>query len=174
MTDINSKLESFNNGKLIDVVKNYKQYGYDNDLRNIAIGILEKRGINKEQLKLTGNFENHSYESAEGIQKSYSRNSKIAFIFYGIVLISSILVSVFARNSEILASIILIINWIALISYFVFLIKSFMNQSEFYKTIGKENDSSGILIYLLLGLPFYIFTYFYFRNQMNDEMKMIK
>jgi len=174
MTDINSKLESFDNGKLIDIVKNYKQYGYDNDLRNIAIGILGKRGIDKEQLKLSGNFENHSYESAKGIHKSFSRNSKITFILYGIVLISNILVSVLARNSEILASIILIINWIALISYFVFLIKSFMNQSEFYKAIGKENDSSGILIYVFLGLPFYVLTYFYFRNQMNDEMKMIK
>lgn len=64
MTNINSKLESFNDGKLIDIVKNYKQYGYDNDLRNIALGILEKRGINKEQLELSGNFENHSYKSA--------------------------------------------------------------------------------------------------------------
>lgn len=174
MTDINSKLESFDKEKLIDVVKNYKQYGYDNDLRNIAIDILEKRGIDKQELKLTGNFENHSYESAEGIHKSFSRNSKIAFILYVIVLVSNILLSVFALSSEILASIILIINWIALISYFVFLIKSFMNQSEFYKVIGKENDSSGVLIYVFLGVPFYIFTYFFFRNQMNDEMKMIK
>ncbi|MBL4604928.1 MAG: hypothetical protein JKY02_04490, partial [Flavobacteriaceae bacterium] len=54
MTDINSKLESFDNEKLIDIVKNYQQYGYDNDLRNIAIRILEKRGIDKEQLKLSG------------------------------------------------------------------------------------------------------------------------
>ncbi|WP_245662346.1 hypothetical protein, partial [Tenacibaculum soleae] len=89
MTNINSKLESFENGKLIDIVKNYKQYGYDNDLRNIAVGILEKRGINKEQLELTGNFENHSYESAKGIHKLFSWNSKIAFILYGIVLITN-------------------------------------------------------------------------------------
>jgi hypothetical protein len=174
MTDINSKLESFHNEKLIDIVKNYQQYGYDDDLRNITIGILEKRGIDKEQLKLSGNFENHSYESAKRIHKSFNLNSKITFILYGIVLISNILVSIFNQNSEILASIILIINWIALISYFVFLIKSFINQNEFYKAIGKENNSNSILIYIFLGLPFYIFTYFYFRNQMNDEMKMIK
>jgi len=174
MTDINSKLESFDNGKLIDVVKNYRQYGYDDKLRNIAIEILDKRGINKEELKLTGNLKNETYESAKRIHKSYQRNSKIAFILYGIVLISNIFVSVFARNSEILASIILIINWIALISYLVFIIKSFMNQNEFYKATGKENNSSSILIYIFLGLPFYMFTYFYFRNQMNDEMKLIK
>ena len=174
MTNINSKLESFDNGKLIDIVKNYKQYGYDNDLRNIALGILEKRGINKEQLELSGNFENHSYESAKGIQKLFSRNSKIAFILYGIVLISNILVSVFSRNSELLASIVLIINWISILLYFVFLIKSFINQNEFYRELGKKNDSISILIYIFLGLPFYIFTYFYFRNKMKDEMKMIK
>lgn len=174
MTNINSKLESFENGKLIDIVKNYKQYGYDNDLRNIAIGILEKRGINKEQLELSGNFENCSYKSAKEIHKLFSRNSKIAFILYGIVLITNILVSVFARNSELLESITLVINWISILLYFVFLIKSFMNQNEFYRAIGKKNDSSSILIYAFLGLPFYIFTYFYFRNKMNDELKMVK
>tara|TARA_B100000809_G_scaffold261328_1_gene310001 strand:+ start:85 stop:609 length:525 start_codon:yes stop_codon:yes gene_type:complete len=174
MTNIDTKLESFDNGKLIDIVKNYKQYGYDNDLRSIALGILEKRGINKDQLELSGNFENHSYESAKGKYKLFSRNSKIAFILYGIVLISNILVSVFARNSELLASIILIINWISIILYFVFLIKSFINQNDFYKEIGKKNDSNNILIYVFLGLPFYVFTYFYFRNQMNEELKMIK
>jgi len=174
MADINSKLEAFDNRKLIDIVKNYKQYGYDNNLRNIALGILEKRGIDKEHLKLSGNYENHSHKFAKEIHTTFSRNSKIAFILYGIVLISNILTSFFIRNSEILASIMLIINWIALISYFVFLIKSFMNQNDFYKAIGKENDSSGIIIYIFAGLPFYIFTYFYFRGQMNDEIKMIK
>lgn len=174
MKNINSKLESFENGKLIDIVKNYKQYGYDNDLRNIAIGILEKRGINKEQLELSGNFENYSYKSAKAIHKLFSRNSKIAFILYGIVLITNILVSVFARNSELLESITLVINWISILLYFVFLIKSFLNQNEFYRAIGKKNDSNSILIYAFLGLPFYIFTYFYFRNQMNDELKMVK
>jgi len=174
MTDIYSKLDSFDNGKLIDVVKNYKQYGYDNELRNIAIEILEKRGINKEQLKLTGNFENAAYESAKGIHSSFSRNSKIAFVLYGIVLISNILVSVFARNSEELALIILILNWIALISYIVFIIKSFINQNDFYAAIGKYNDSSSVLIYFFIGMSFYIFAYFYFKNQMNDEMKLIK
>ena len=171
---INSKLESFENGKLIDIVKNYKQYGYDNDLRNFALGILEKRGINKEQLELSGNFENYSYKSAIGIHKSFSRNSKIAFILYGIVLITNILVVVFEQNSEILSSITLIINWISLLLYFIFLIKSFINQNEFYRKIRKKNDSSNILIFVFLGLPFYIFTYFYFRNQMNEELKMVK
>ena len=174
MKDINSKLESFENGKLIDIVKNYKQYGYDNDLRNIALGILGKRGINKEQLELSGNFENHTYESAKVIHKLFSRNSKIAFILYGIVLITNILVSVFAQNSELLASITLIINWISILLYLVFIIKSFMNQNEFYRELGKKDDSSSILIYVFLGLPFYIFTYFYFRNQMKEEMKMVK
>ncbi len=173
MTDINTKLESFDNTKLIDIVKNYKQYGYDEGLRNIAIEILDKRGIDKEHLKLSGNFENQSYESAQRMYKSFSLNSKLAFILYIIALISNILILTLSGNSSVLTSTILIINWTALIAYFIFLIQSFMNQNRFYKIIGKESDSNGILIYVFLGLPFYIFTYFYFRNQMNEEMKTI-
>ena len=174
MTDKTSRLKSLNNKKLIDVVKNYRQYGYDDNLRDAAIIILDERGIDKELLKLTGNFENTTYDSAERLYKVFRRNSKIAFILYVIILITNIFVSIPARNSEILSLITIIINWSALLGYFVFLIKTFINQSSFFKTIGKDFDSSGALMYLFLGMPFYILMYFYFRNQMNIEMKLIK
>ena len=35
------KLEHLDTGKLIDIVKNYKQYKYDDDLRNEVIGPLQ-------------------------------------------------------------------------------------------------------------------------------------
>ena len=174
MTNITFKLESFENEKLIDIVKNYKQYGYDNDLRSIALGVLEKRGITKEQLKLSGNFENHSYETAIGIHKSFNRNSKIAFILYGIFLLTNIFVSAFLYKSEKFTTLILILNWTAILLYLVFLGKSFFNQNEFYKEVGKKNDSTNILIYIFLGLPLYFLTFFYFRNQMKEELKKIK
>ena len=35
-------LNKFDNDKLIDVVKNYKRYGYDDELRDYAINLLER------------------------------------------------------------------------------------------------------------------------------------
>ena len=58
MSDKIEKLKSLDNDKLIDVVKNYRQYGYSNELRTAAIEILDSRGIDQEKLKLTGNFDN--------------------------------------------------------------------------------------------------------------------
>lgn len=39
-------LNKFDNDKLIDVVKNYKRYGYDDELRDYAINLLGERGWN--------------------------------------------------------------------------------------------------------------------------------
>ncbi|SNR60289.1 hypothetical protein SAMN06265371_106186 [Lutibacter agarilyticus] len=76
MTDKIERLKSFDSEKLIDIVKNYRQYGYDENLRNDTLEILKKRGIDKEQLILTGNYKNQNYDSAKDIYESFNRNSK--------------------------------------------------------------------------------------------------
>jgi hypothetical protein len=174
MTNNTERLNKLDDNKLIDVVKNYRQYGYDDELRTTAISILNDRGITKEQLQLTGDFENKTYDYAQELFSSFGKNSKIAFVLYGILLLTNILVPILAYNSETLGLFTLILNWVALIGFIVFLIKSFMNQNQFYKAINKDYGTEGALLYLFLGMPFYIFMYFYFRNQMKEKMKEIK
>lgn len=72
MTDKIERLKKLDTDKLIDVVKNYRQYGYDENLRNSAISLMENRRITKEQLKLTGNFVNRTYAFADELYKSFS------------------------------------------------------------------------------------------------------
>ena len=50
MADLMTTLKTLDNSKLIDVVKNYKQYGYDEETRNSAISILEERGVSIQDL----------------------------------------------------------------------------------------------------------------------------
>ncbi len=168
------KLKKLDTNKLIDVVKNYRQYGYDENLRASAFSILEDRGITKEDLQLTGNLENRTYDLADDLYKSFSQNSKIAFILYGILLLTNILIPILSRDSDTLGLITLIINIGSLIFYFIFLIKSFLNQNQFYKAIGKDYGTEGVLLYLFIGMPFYIIMYFYFRNQMKEKMQEVK
>ena len=174
MTNNAEKLNKLNDSKLIDVVKNYRQYGYDDELRASAISILNDRGITKEQLQLTGDFENKTYDFAQELYNSFEKNSKIAFVLYGILLLTNILIPILASNSDSLGLFTLILNWVSLIGFIVFLIKSFMNQNQFYKLINKDYGAEGALLYLFLGMPFYIFMYFYFRNQMKEKMEEIK
>ena len=174
MTDKIERLKKLDTDKLIDVVKNYRQYGYEENLRNSAISLLEERGITKEQLELTGNFVNRTYDFAGELYKSFSQNSKIAFILYGIVVLSNILFPLLLTNSETLGLVAVIFKIVAYILYFVFLIKSFLNQSQFYKAVGQDYGREGGLLYLFLGMPFYIFMFYYFRNQMKEKMTEIK
>ncbi|GAA4301297.1 hypothetical protein [Aestuariibaculum suncheonense] len=174
MTDYTNRLQNLTTEKLIDVVKNYRQYGYDEELRNSAISLLEHRGISREELKLTGNFQNKTYDFAHNLYTSFRRNSKIAFVLYIVILLNNILIPVLSHNSEILSDLMLIANFAIVIGYFVFLIKSFFNQNQFYKSINQDYGTEGALMYFLLGMPFYFIMFFYFRNQMKEKMKEIK
>ena len=52
-------LKRFDNDKLIDVVKNYKRYGYDDEIRDYAINLLKERGWSVEDfenIRLLGKF----------------------------------------------------------------------------------------------------------------------
>lgn len=167
------RLNNLNNEKLIDVVKNYRQYGYTNELRKSAISILEERGIHKEQLQLTGKFENTTYNKAKEIYTSFHRNSKITFTFYTILLVLNILAPILLTNIEYPLTIITVLGWTSIILYFIFLLKSFINHHQFYKLIDKNSETESIFIYVFLGMPFYIFMHFYFRKKMKEEINEI-
>lgn len=174
MTDYTARLQNLSDEKLIDVVKNYRQYGYDDNMRTSALSLLENRGITKEQLELTGNYENRTFDYAGRLYNTYNRNSKIAFVLYLIILINNILIPVLSQNSNPLFYSVLMANFLIVIGYFVFLIKSFLNQNQFYKSINQDYGSEGAVMYFFLGIPFYFLMFFYFRNQMKEKMKEIK
>jgi len=174
MTEYSERLKNLDDKKLIDVVKNYRQYGYDENMRATAISILDTRGITKEQLEITGNFDNKTYDYATEFYNSFSKNSKIAFILFVFILMTSFLIPIIAVSSETMATLISLAYWIILIVYFVFLIKSFLDQNRFYKTLNQDYGTEGALMYFFLGMPFYIFMYFYFRKQMKEKMREIK
>lgn len=168
MSDQKEKIKKLDNNRLIDVVKNYKQYGYNVELRDIALETLKERGVSEMELKLTGNYENQDYNKAERVYKSFEKSSKIAFILYGIVFILNLL-EVFYYQLTFIP----LLSWICLLLYFVFIIQSFIAQNSYYKLIGKVYGSGGLIMYLFLGMPFYFFMYFYFRKQMREELKQL-
>lgn len=167
------RLNNLDNEKLIDIVKNYRQYGYTKELREQAILRLNKRGIHKKELQLKGEFENETYNTIHELYTSFRKNSKITFILYSILLIVHILIPVFFRNIESLIIMTIILSWIVLMLFFLFLIKTFINQHQFYKFIGKNREVENIFVYLFLGMPLYIVMYFYFIKKMKEEMNEI-
>jgi len=171
--EIDEKLKSFDYNKLIDIVKNYRQYGYGDDIRNIAINILKSRGVDLNTIKLRGDLINKTYEDAKQEFKSFENFSKIAFILYGLMLILKIFTSISIDN-DVLQIAFEILFWISFIGFFIFLIKSFLSQSNYYKMIGKKESQLSPGLYFTVGLIIYIVMYFVFRKQMRDEINEIR
>lgn len=51
---------------------------------------------------------------------------------------------------------------------------SFVDFDKFYKAVDKSKGADSIIVFLILGFVFYFFTYFYFKNKMSEQMKMIQ
>lgn len=170
-TELQQRLKRLDSEKLIDVVKNYKQYGYPMDVRNYAFTLLEERGISHSDLALTGNLENRTYDFANDLLSSFNKNSKLAFVFYGILLAAKVISIWFSPETSFTDTTLVVAFSLAALLYFIFLLKSFLNQSDFYKATGDQYGSDGALVYLLLGLPFYFIMFFVFQNQMKERMK---
>ena len=174
MNDIEEKLKSFDNDKLIDIVKNYRQYGYSNEIRNIAIETLESRGLDKDVLKLSDNLNNKSYDDAESYFQLFESSSKKAFISYVLILLIRAIFPIMKNSSESIQLILVISFWLILILYIIFLIKSFTNQSKYYTTINKKDSQLNAGLYFTVGAAFYFVMYFVFRKQMKEDINLIR
>ena len=137
-------LNKFDNDKLIDVVKNYKRYGYDDELRDYAINLLGERGWNREDLQQFGYLTNHDYDEAEKQYKAYKRNSLIGIctlIFSGGILA---------------------------VVYLIFLIMAYQNVAKFYKALWRDEDETAL--FNVLG----VLAYFHLKGRMKEELKGIR
>lgn len=172
-TELHERLKKLDTNKLIDVVKNYRQYGYNEDVRNYALSLLEEQGISKTDLQLTGNLENTSFNYASDLLETFRSNSKLAFLLYVLLIIVKLIAIWFSPQSGFGNKMLLIAFILCAVLYLIFLIRSFLNQSEFYKTTGEDFGTDGALVYILLGMPFYFFMYFVFQKQMNERLQMV-
>ena len=170
-SNLKSRLAKLDSSKLIEIVKNYRQYGYSKEIRAYAIDLLEKQGITIEDLRLTGNLENAKYTYANELYLAFRQNSLLSLIFY---CLSIILKAASTFHFISLGSGTLFLFIFLVVLFFFFLIRSFIKQNDFYKLIGSDLGSEGALIYLLFGMPFYMVMYFVFQSQMKEKMSSIE
>lgn len=174
--DINSEdyntLTTYDNNKLIDVVKHYRQYDYNIAYKNSSVAILESRGITKQELKFGGNLTDHKYEESLRLKYSYEENSKLAFILYIISLFFTIPGAILTNNGYPTIGLACYIAGILIGIFYLFaLIKSFIDHSNLNKQMGKSNLSN-MFIFLILGLPLYVIFYFYQKKKINEDLKI--
>lgn len=173
--DINSEdyqnLENYDDNKLIDIVKHYRQYNYGIEYKNSSLQVLESRGITQQQLKFAGNLTDYSYEEALRLKYLYEENSKLAFVLYVISFILILPGSILENNGyPKLGSGLFITGNIIALFYIFALVKSFIDSSNLNKQLGKNNISNA-LIFILFGLPLYFVFYFFQKKKIKEDLK---
>nr|WP_321234080.1 LptF/LptG family permease [uncultured Psychroserpens sp.] len=165
-------LKSYENKKLIDVVKHYRKYDYGIEYKNSSLAILNTRGITEQELKFGGNLTDHAYEESLRLKYSYEENSKLAFVLY-IITVLLILPGAILKNNGFptIGQALFITGIIVGVFYLFALIKSFIDHANLYKQLGK-NNVSGALIFVLVGLPLYFLFYFYQKKKINEDLKV--
>jgi lipopolysaccharide export system permease protein len=161
--------------QLKDIVKNYRQYEYSEDMRNAAIDRLSKLGISVENLKVQGYYENRTYSKSEVYYKDFKVQVKWTLISYLTLISLGILFALFSRYD--FDKFGLITYWASQITNVIFYILSGLSLyslAKFYKTINKEQSIGLLLIFWLIGPLAFIFMYFYYNKRIKEEMEMIR
>lgn len=174
--DVNSEayntLSSYDNKKLIDVIKHYRSYDYGIEYKNSSLALLNARGITEQELKIGGNLSDHSYEESIRLKYLYEENSKLAFVLYAIAMVLGVPGAVLNNNGFPMAGTITFYIGCFLYVLFIFaLIKSFIDHSNLYKKLDKHNISNAV-IFALVGLPLYFLFYVYQKKKIKEDLKV--
>jgi len=167
-------LQKYSKEKLIDLVKNYRQYNIGESFRNTALLFLNDRGITEEELRFGGNLQNENYENGLRYKTAYDENSKMAMVLYLIYVIIGVGGAVLNNNGfPKLGPVLMGIGAIALVLFLITIVKAYINQSNFNKIL-EQNKNSNIIILVLLGIPLYFIYRLLFDKKMKEDLKQIR
>ena len=167
-------IKGYSDKKLIDIVKNYRQYDLDESYRNSSVKILNTRGITEEELRFGGNLKNENYENALRYKDSYVENSRLTHKLYFIYIIPLLSGLVLNNNGfPVLGKVLIVIGGISAILFLITLAKSFLSQVNFYKLLNR-NISSNIFIIILVGIPLYFLYFNFYKKKMKEDLKQIR
>ncbi|WP_084399463.1 LptF/LptG family permease [Pseudotamlana agarivorans] len=170
-TDEYTTLTTYDNAKLIDIIKNYKHYNYDIKYKNSALEILNERGVTKQQLKFTGEYSDERFDETIRLKNACDEDANLALILYlffaPLVLVGKILEN---NHYESIGKGLFIAGVVIGVVYLIALSRSFISFSNFKKHVKKEVFANSIL-YILVGLPLFFIVYIVQKGMLNRDVK---
>jgi lipopolysaccharide export system permease protein len=168
-----SELDNFDNDKLIDIIKNFRQFGLSLNYKQTALKILNSRGISELELKMGGNLSNQNHENALRLYIDFKENSKLAIVLNILTIILGLGGS-FLSNNEIpvMGKILSGIAILTLIFFVVVFQKTTSNQSDFYKLLSIKFLTNSF-VFIILGIPLFFLYRPFFIKKMKEDLKKI-
>ena len=168
------KLNDYSDQKLIDLLKNYRQYDLDRSYKNTALKILNGRGVTEQELRFAGNLVNETFESALRYKNNYRENSRMGLFLYIIALVFDLSGAILNNNGfPVLGKTLIGIGVLATVLFLISFAKTLSNQTNFYKVLGHKIMSNSI-VFIILGIPLYFLYYLYFNRKMKEDLKQIR
>ncbi len=166
-------LNSYENKKLIEIVKNFRKFNYKTIYKNTALNILNSRGITNQQLKFSGNFIDEEFEEGIRLKNKYKEDAKLTIILYFISLVFNLGGAILENNGYPTTGSILLYTGLAIQVIYIFaLIRAFISYSNFNKHTGDESIF-GNIFFILLGLPLFFIVYFFERKKLKKDLQLI-
>jgi len=168
-----SELKGFENGKLIDIVKNFRQFGLSLNYKQTALKILNSRGISELELKMGGNLSNQKYENALRLYIDFKENSKLALVLNTLTIVLGFGSSVLSNNDfPIIGTTLSGIAILTLLFFVVVFQKTTSNQSDFYKLLSIKFLTNSF-VFIILGIPLFFLYRPYFVKKMKEDLLKI-
>ena len=168
-----SELDQYENNKLIDIVKNFRQFGLSLNYKQTALRILNNRGISELELKMGGNLSNQRYENALRLYIDFKENSKLALVLNVLTIVLGFGGSFLSNNGiPVLGQILSGIGILSLIFFVVVFQKTTSNQSDFYKLLSIKFLTNSF-VFIILGIPLFFLYRPYFIKKMKEDLLKI-
>ena len=163
---------NFDNEKLIDTIKHYKDFNYDVRVKSTAYYTLLSRGISDEELIKKGLSIDSNFITSKSLVKDGIDYSKFSFIFYCLGIILLILHFVFKNNKlPEFASASRDLSFIALFIYVLYYILVNLKVSKFYALINIKLKGLHPIM-MAICFPFYAIAHFFIKNKLREDLNI--
>lgn len=105
-------------------------------------------------------------EKNKAVLNLFNRNSYISLLFY----LLAVGVSVFFVVNEYEKIIETSIKLITYALYLGFMVWSLVNLKNYFENTRKDDYSMDVLIYAMIGIPLYVFAFFYIRGKLKNDL----
>ncbi len=170
-TEEEKNIEDLRLAQLKDVVKNYRQYGYSEAFRTAALIRLKEQGITQQQLHVTGELINKDYLEGEKMVRKFRKFSILTFMAYILYFILPLIIVFIPMQDETATVILTGVSLLVIILFYIFLLRTQSAVNSLKKLTGDNTVSWAVI---LVGMPFYMLLYFYYRKQIQHSLKNIR